>query len=68
MQPALCRHCRGDRQLSAPAPRKPIVIEVLGGVVQDVQNVPPGYDYEIKDYDDIEADEDAAGRPHERAD
>lgn len=49
---------------SSPAAlRKPIVIEVLGGVVQDVLNVPPGYEYEIKDYDDIEADEEAAGRP-----
>jgi hypothetical protein len=44
-------------------PRKPIVIEVLGGVVQDVQNVPPGYVYEVKDYDDIGADEEVAGRP-----
>jgi hypothetical protein len=49
---------------SAPEPRKPIVIEVRGGVVQDVLNVPSGYEYEIKDYDDIEADEEAAvGRP-----
>lgn len=46
---------------SPPDPRKPIVIEVRGGVVQDVQNVPPGYQYEIKDYDNIEADEEAAG-------
>lgn len=43
--------------------RKPIIIEVRGGVVQDVQNVPPGYEYEIKDYDDIEAEEEAARRP-----
>ena len=27
---------------SRPEPRKPIVIEVLGGVVQDVLNIPPG--------------------------
>ena len=43
-----------------PEPRKPIVIEVLGGVVQDVHNVPPGYDYEIMDYDDLEAEGEAA--------
>jgi len=41
-------------------PRKPIVIEVRGGVVQDVQNVPPGYQYEVKDYDNIEAKQKAA--------
>ncbi|MDA2919715.1 hypothetical protein MYX76_09535 [Desulfobacterota bacterium AH_259_B03_O07] len=28
-----------------------ITIEVRGGVVLDVQNLPAGYDYEIKDYD-----------------
>jgi ribosomal protein S27AE len=49
---------------SALETQPPIVIEVRGGVVQDVQNVPPGYEYEIKDYDNIEADEEAAaGRP-----
>jgi hypothetical protein len=41
---------------SLAAPRKPIVIEVRGGVVQEVLNVPPGYDYEVKDYDNIETD------------
>ena len=34
---------------SPPESRKPIMIEVRGGVVQDVLNVPPGYEYEIKD-------------------
>lgn len=38
---------------------QPIVIEVRGGVVMDVQNVPPGYQYEIKDYDDLEAADEA---------
>jgi hypothetical protein len=42
-------------------PRKPIVIEVHGGVVQDVLNVPPGYRYEVVDYDDLD-DADDAGR------
>jgi hypothetical protein len=41
----------------------PIVIEVRGGVVQDVLHVPPGYEYEVKDYDNIEAEEEAVGRP-----
>jgi hypothetical protein len=36
-------------------PTRPIVIEVRGGVVVDVQNVPPGYRHEIRDYDDQEA-------------
>jgi hypothetical protein len=49
---------------SPPETRKPIVIEVLGGLVQDVLNLPPGYGYEIKYYDNLEADEKAAsGRP-----
>jgi hypothetical protein len=34
--------------------QKPIVIEVRGGVVQDVQNVPSGILYEIRDYDNAE--------------
>ncbi|SRR5579883_224061 len=42
--------------------RKPIVIEVRGGVVQDVHNVPPGYQYEIKDYDNLEAESSDGGR------
>jgi hypothetical protein len=32
--------------------RKPVVIVVRGGVVQDVYNLPPGTLYEIRDYDD----------------
>lgn len=35
--------------------RKPIVIVVRGGVVQDVLNLPRGIQYEIRDYDDQEA-------------
>jgi hypothetical protein len=50
----------GARELSPHG--KPIVIEVRGGVVQDVLNVPPGCQYEIRDYDSIVADEEAAGR------
>jgi hypothetical protein len=37
-----------------PDPGKPIVIEVRGGVVQDVLNVPPGIEYELRDYDILE--------------
>jgi hypothetical protein len=35
-------------------PAEPIIIEVFGGVVQDVLNVPEGIEYEIKDYDNME--------------
>jgi hypothetical protein len=42
---------------------KPIVIEVRGGVVQDVLHIPPGYEYEVKDYDNIEADDETAPNP-----
>ena len=31
-----------------------LIIEVRGGVVQEVSNVPPGWDYEIIDYDNAE--------------
>lgn len=41
---------------SPAAQRKPIVIEVRGGIVQEVLNVPPGYEYEVVDYDNIETD------------
>jgi hypothetical protein len=37
-----------------PESRPSIVIEVRGGVVQDVLNVPPGVEYEIKDYDSLD--------------
>jgi hypothetical protein len=40
---------------------RPIVIEVRSGVVVDVQNMPPGCLYEIKDHDDLEADHETAG-------
>lgn len=46
----------------SPSLRKPIVIEVRGGVVQDVLNVPPGTQYEIRDYDNHEEPTEA-GRP-----
>ncbi len=47
---------------SLSEPYKPIVIEVQGGVVQNVLNVPPGYQYEIKDYDSLEAKNSDGGR------
>ncbi len=31
-----------------------LIIEVRGGVVQEVSNVPPGWDYEIIDHDNAE--------------
>jgi|GEM_PF-6661006 len=46
----------------SPQERQPIVIEVRGGVVQDVLNVPPGIEYEIRDYDSQEETAEA-GRP-----
>jgi hypothetical protein len=33
--------------------KKPIIIEVKDGLVQDVRNIPDGYEYIIKDYDDV---------------
>ena len=39
---------------NSPA-RKPMIIEVRRGVVQDVRNVPSGADYEIIDHDDRDA-------------
>jgi hypothetical protein len=45
-----------------PKTRKPIIIEVRGGVVQDVLNVPLGIGYEIRDYDSLEEPVEA-GRP-----
>ncbi len=46
----------------APDAPPSIIIEVRGGVVQDVLNVPPGIGYEIRDYDNT--DESAeSGRP-----
>lgn len=38
----------------SPDLRKPIVIEVRGGVVQNVLNVPTGIEYEVRDYDNQE--------------
>jgi hypothetical protein len=47
----------------SPDARLPIVIEVRGGVVQDVLNVPAGIEYEIRDYDNP----DEASEPGRRA-
>jgi hypothetical protein len=41
--------------LAAALPPEPIIIEVRGGVVQDVSNVPPGFNYEIRDHDNMDA-------------
>ena len=38
------------------AEARTIRIEVRGGVVQEVSNVPPGWDYEIVDHDDLESE------------
>jgi hypothetical protein len=60
--------CRATRKVIAEAtgdpfqPGKPIVIEVRGGVVQDVLNVPPGIQYEIRDFD-IPEESSEDGRP-----
>lgn len=37
-----------------PSQPQPIVVNVRGGVVVNVQNVPPGYQYEVLDHDDRE--------------
>jgi hypothetical protein len=55
---AAIREATGE---SRTDPRGPIVIEVRGGIVQDVLNVPPGIIYEIRDYDDREEFGDAVG-------
>lgn len=34
-----------------------LCVEVRGGVVQDVHGLPPGWDYELADYDDEDDDE-----------
>ena len=51
-----------DATGGAPDARLPIIIEVRGGVVQDVLNVPPGIGYEIRDYDNLDEPADE-GRP-----
>jgi hypothetical protein len=43
-------------------PRQPIIIEVRGGVVQDVLNLPPGIDCEIRDYDNQDETAEAGRR------
>ncbi len=37
---------------------KTIIIEVYGGCVTEVSGVPEGYDYEVIDYDHIDAEKD----------
>lgn len=39
-------------------PAEPIVIEVRGGVVVDVRNLPPGVEYRLIDHDNDEANHD----------
>jgi hypothetical protein len=51
----LCRKCRiGSAELLAQ-PRR-IYVEVSGGVVQAVQNLPPGCTYILLDWDSFESD------------
>jgi hypothetical protein len=38
-----------------PLDHRTIRIEVRGGVVQEVSNIPPGWEYEIIDHDNLEA-------------
>jgi hypothetical protein len=40
-----------------PRRRVPIVIGVRGGIVEHVRNLPPGYDYEIEDFDALSTNE-----------
>lgn len=47
----------------APDAPPPIIIEVRGGVVQDVRNVPPGIGYEIRDYDNTDEPAEPGRRP-----
>jgi hypothetical protein len=54
------RHLTAEATGAAPMePPEPIIIEVRGGVVQNVRHVPPGYQYEVTDYDNIETDGEA---------
>ena len=39
----------GESEVGGPS--RTIVIEVRGGVVQDVENLPPGWNYEVVDHD-----------------
>ena len=59
---AKVQHAIAEATSGTPQGRQPIVIEVRGGVVQDVLNVPPGIEYEIRDYDSQEETAEA-GRP-----
>jgi hypothetical protein len=43
-----------DGGCDAVGPPQTITIEVRGGVVQEVSNVPPGLDYRIIDHDDLD--------------
>jgi hypothetical protein len=38
-----------------PLDARTLRIEIRGGVVQDVSNIPPGWNYEIVDHDDLDS-------------
>jgi hypothetical protein len=46
--------------VQVPAEARTIRIEVRGGVVQEVSDVPPGWTYQIIDYDDLASEGEAA--------
>ena len=46
---------------SQPQPSKTIVIEIKGGVLIDVGNLPEGYNYELIDHDISDCDSDEGG-------
>ena len=47
-----CRAAVAEATGEGPGQREPIVIEVRGGVVQEVRNVPTGCAYRVVDHDD----------------
>jgi len=49
-------HANATGNVSTDAETNTIRIVVRGGVVQDVAGVPPGWDYEIVDYDSLESE------------
>ena len=46
----LCPGCENEKILENP-PDQSIIIEVEGGIVTDVSNLPDGWDYTIIDHD-----------------
>lgn len=51
-----CATPRKEITMPTPSDKPPIIITVSGGLIQDIENIPPGIVIEVRDYDSHDED------------